>query len=101
MLREITALLKKDILLEWRMRYAIGGILLYVASGMVKKKEVKEVMGMHKFHIALMGYTAVMVPVSGFMTAVVSAIVIYVIAYRWLQRKSNTSVVEEHREMAA
>lgn len=32
MLREITTLLKKDILLEWRMRYAIGGILLYVVA---------------------------------------------------------------------
>lgn len=32
MLREITLLIKKDLLLEWRMRYAIGGILLYVVA---------------------------------------------------------------------
>jgi MFS superfamily sulfate permease-like transporter len=61
----------------------IGGILLYVASGMVKKPEVKEVMGMNKFHIFLMLYTALMVPLTGFMTAVVTAILIYAIGYRW------------------
>jgi len=32
MLKSIATLLKKDILLEWRQRYAINGILLYVAS---------------------------------------------------------------------
>lgn len=78
----------------------IGGILLYVASGMVKAKEVKEVMGMSKFHIALMIYTAVMVPVFGFMTAVVSAIVIYAVAYRWVDKKQAV-MVEEQQEMAA
>ena len=30
--REIIELLKKDLLLEWRQKYAIGGILLYVIS---------------------------------------------------------------------
>lgn len=64
----------------------IGGILLYVASGMVKMKEVKEILKMNRFHILLMGYTAAMVPLSGFMTAVVSAILMYVIGYRWFDR---------------
>lgn len=32
MIQEIIRLLKKDFLLEWRMRYAIGGILLYVVA---------------------------------------------------------------------
>ncbi len=32
MIREIMLLVKKDLLLEWRMRYAIGGILLYVVA---------------------------------------------------------------------
>ncbi len=32
MLTSIATLLKKDILLEWRQRYALNGILLYVAS---------------------------------------------------------------------
>lgn len=31
-LREIIALIQKDLLLEWRQKYAIGGILLYVVS---------------------------------------------------------------------
>ncbi|HEY0678781.1 MAG TPA: SulP family inorganic anion transporter [Chitinophagaceae bacterium] len=79
----------------------IGGILLYVASGMVKSREVKEVMGMNKFHIALMAYTAIMVPVSGFMTAVVTAIAIYAIGYRWFDKKIPATVVEEHQEVAA
>lgn len=79
----------------------IGGILLYVASGMVKGKEVKEVMGMKKFHIALMAYTAVMVPVFGFMTAVVSAIIIYAVAYRWVDKKKDSKVLEEQQELAA
>jgi len=52
-------------------------------AGMVKKGEVKEVLGMNKFHIFLMVYTGLMVPLTGFMTAVVSAILIYVIGYRW------------------
>lgn len=78
----------------------IGGILLYVATGMVKAKEVREVMRMSKFHIALMIYTAGMVPAFGFMTAVVSAIVIYAIAYRWVDKKA-TVMVDEKQELAA
>ena len=79
----------------------IGGILLYVASGMVKSKEIKEVLGLKsKFHIALMLYTAAMVPLFGFMAAVVSAIVIYAIAYRWVDKK-KADVVEEEQHLAA
>jgi MFS superfamily sulfate permease-like transporter len=59
----------------------IGGILLYVASGMVKSKEIKEVLELNnKFHLFLMIYTAAMVPLTGFLTAVLSALVIYIIA---------------------
>ena len=58
----------------------IGGILLYVATGMVKVKEIKEVLAMKStFHLGLMAYTAIMVPVAGFLTAVLSAIVIYAV----------------------
>ena len=77
----------------------IGGILLYVASGMVKVREIKEVLGMNRFHIALMIYTAAMVPLFGFMAAVVSAIVIYAIAYRWLKKEKAVSMSEQ--ELAA
>jgi MFS superfamily sulfate permease-like transporter len=78
----------------------IGGILLYVATGMVKVREIKEVLTMKKFHWALMIYTAAMVPAFGFMIAVVSAIIIYAIAYRWVD-KDKSKVIEERQEMAA
>ncbi len=55
----------------------IGGILMYVAHGMVKRSEVKGILSSTKLHIALMLYTAIMVPLVGFMWAVVSAILIY------------------------
>ncbi|WP_205508466.1 SulP family inorganic anion transporter [Longitalea arenae] len=56
----------------------IGGILFYVANGMVKRKEVREVIGSRNpYHIGLMIYTAAAVPLWGFMPAVLSAIVIF------------------------
>ena len=59
----------------------IGGILLYVASGMVKWKEIEEVLAMKsRFHFWLMIYTAVMVPLTGFLTAVLTAIGIFAVA---------------------
>ena len=68
----------------------IGGILLYVATGMVKVQEIKEVLAMNnKFHLFLMIYTAVMVPVSGFLPAVLSAVVIF--AIEQLIHAKNTS----------
>lgn len=77
----------------------IAGILLYVASGMVKSNEVKEVMDSDRFHILLMIYTAIMVPVTGFMTAVVSAIIIYAIAYRFLDKKHEADIEEQSKEL--
>jgi sulfate permease, SulP family len=67
----------------------IGGILLYVAVGMVKVREVREVLNSSKLHITLMVYTAVMVPAIGFMWAVVSAILIYAALYVLLSRFSK------------
>jgi SulP family sulfate permease len=73
----------------------IGGILLYVASGMVKAGEVREVLGMKSvFHTGLMIYTAIMVPVSGFMTAVLSAIVIFVVSEFFARRNGKTLMPE-------
>jgi SulP family sulfate permease len=58
----------------------IGGVLLYVANGMVKSKEIKGVMAeKNGFHIFLMVFTAAMVPFFGFMPAVLSAIGLYVL----------------------
>jgi MFS superfamily sulfate permease-like transporter len=70
----------------------IGGILMYVAHGMVKRNEVKGILGSTGFHIALMLYTAVMVPIVGFMWAVVSAIILFAILNRWFGDKQKTQV---------
>ncbi len=55
----------------------IGGILMYVATNMVKPAEVTEVIHMGRGHIALMVYTAVMVIATDFLTGVLSALVIF------------------------
>ena len=78
----------------------IGGILLYVASGMVKAKEIREVLSTSKYHIVLMCYTAAMVPLAGFMMAVVSAIVIYILTYRFFDRKKDVPVDADASVMA-
>jgi SulP family sulfate permease len=67
----------------------IGGILLYVANGMVKRREIKEVLDLkNPYHILLMTYTAVAVPLWGFMPAVLSAILIYVgmVMLGWIKK---------------
>jgi MFS superfamily sulfate permease-like transporter len=64
----------------------IGGILMYVAFNMVKGGEVKQVLAHNNFHIGLMVYTAVAVIVTDFLTGVLSAIVIYALLYRFLDR---------------
>jgi SulP family sulfate permease len=56
----------------------IGGILMYIASGMVKTHEIKEVLSFkNPYHTGLMIYTAAMVPMFGFMTGVLTALIIY------------------------
>jgi SulP family sulfate permease len=56
----------------------IGGILMYIASGMVKSHEIKEVLSFkNPYHTGLMIYTAAMVPMFGFMTGVLTALIIY------------------------
>lgn len=65
----------------------IGGILLYVASAMVKKTEVQQVYAHNRFHIALMLYTALMVIVSDFLTGVLSAIILYAVLRKFLDKE--------------
>lgn len=57
----------------------IGGILLWVASNMIKPSEIKEVKATGKFEMAMLLYTAIMVPVTDFLTGVLSALIIYFI----------------------
>ncbi len=58
----------------------IGGILLWVATNMIKVSEIKNVLKHGKFHSALMIYTAIMVPMTDFLTGVLSALIIYGLA---------------------
>lgn len=55
----------------------IGGILVWVASNMIKPSEIKEIKQAGKFEFSMMIYTAVMVPMADFLTGVLSALVIY------------------------
>ena len=58
---------------------SIGGIMLYVASNMVKPAEVSLVLAEGKLETAFLGYTAVMVLLTDFLTGVASALVLYAI----------------------
>lgn len=74
----------------------IAGILLWVATNMVKKAEILEVWrGESRFHTGLMVYTAVMVPMTDFMTAVLSALGIYVVFGRFFEKKKEPAAPAE------
>jgi SulP family sulfate permease len=64
----------------------IGGILVFVAVNMVKPAEIRQVWGHGGFHIAMMIYTAVMVPMTDFLIGVLSALVLYGLLYRFFDR---------------
>src|SRR5262245_33466793 len=69
----------------------IGGILLYVATAMVKPAEIREVLAQHRLQVVLMGYTAVAVVLTDFLTGVLSALVIWGIANRIAARRARAS----------
>jgi sulfate permease, SulP family len=72
----------------------IGGILLYVATGMVKVGEIKEVLAMkNNFHLFLMVYTAIMVPAAGFLTAVLTAVVLFGVSELFFAKKDGETSV--------
>jgi MFS superfamily sulfate permease-like transporter len=64
----------------------IGGILLYVAIGMVKWQEVEEVLSQPRFHVFLMAWTAVAVAATDFLKGVMSALVLWLLLRRWMDR---------------
>jgi MFS superfamily sulfate permease-like transporter len=78
----------------------IGGILLYVAVSMVKPAEVKEVLASNRFQIFLMGYTAIMVAVTDFLTGVISALAIWIVLGRWLDTRQRDKVSPQEKEPA-
>lgn len=74
---------------------AIGGILLFVATGMVKPAEVKQVFAHNRMHVGLMVYTAAMVVLTDFLTGVLSAIVIYAILWRFVERRTSEPLAQQ------
>ncbi len=64
----------------------IGGILMFVAFNMVKPAEVREVWRHNGFHAGMMVYTAVMVAVTDFLVGVLSALILYGLLHRFLDR---------------
>lgn len=64
----------------------IGGILLWVASNMVKPTEIREVAAEGRFETGMMIYTAIMVPATDFLTGVLSALVLYYVLRRVARR---------------
>jgi SulP family sulfate permease len=68
----------------------IGGILVWVASNMIKPSEIKEIKHSGKFEFSMMVYTAIMVPVTDFLTGVLSALIIYFVvkyAFKRMEKK--------------
>lgn len=70
----------------------IGGILVWVASNMIKVKEIKEIKHLSKFEFSMMLYTAVMVPLTDFLTGVLSALIIYFVVNKFFIKKSKKSI---------
>lgn len=69
----------------------IGGILVWVASNMIKPSEIKEIKHLGKFDVSMMIYTAVMVPLTDFLTGVLSALIIYFIVHKLFRRKKKAA----------
>jgi len=67
----------------------IGGILVWVASNMIKPSEIKEVKEHGKFELAMLVFTAVMVPLTDFLTGVLSALIIYFVVKYMFKKKKN------------
>jgi MFS superfamily sulfate permease-like transporter len=80
--------------LEYVPMACIAGILLWVATNMVKPKEIKEIWNHNKFHASLMVYTAVMVPMTDFLTGVLSALIIYAVLVKFLDKPAANASVD-------
>jgi len=74
----------------------IGGILLWVATNMVKPAEIREVLRHNRFHAALMIYTAVMVPLTDFLNGVLSALILYAVLFKFCDTPTAASDTSVH-----
>ncbi|MGC3943049.1 MAG: SulP family inorganic anion transporter [Chryseolinea sp.] len=81
----------------------IGGILLWVASNMIKVGEIKSVKKTGSFEFTMLVYTAVMVPLTDFLTGVLSALIIYYIMRRifpkWAIANASTDGHEQPSQL--
>jgi SulP family sulfate permease len=68
----------------------IGGILVWVASNMIKPAEILEIRRQGKFEFSIMIYTAAMVLLTDFMTGVMSAMIIYFIVKSAFARRNRS-----------
>ena len=64
----------------------IGGILVWVASNMIKPSEITEVRHSGRFEALMMVYTAVMVPMTDFLTGVLSALILYAVVRLFVRK---------------
>jgi SulP family sulfate permease len=69
----------------------IGGILVWVASNMIKPHEIIEVKKDGKFEFSVLVYTAIMVPLTDFLTGVLSALIIYFVVKNVFKRKQKVT----------
>jgi MFS superfamily sulfate permease-like transporter len=67
----------------------IAGILIYIAAGMVRKREIEEIIQMNNYHVTLMMYTLIAVPLLGFMIGVASALIIYAIMFLLFEKNKR------------
>ncbi|MEK7484319.1 MAG: SulP family inorganic anion transporter [Planctomycetota bacterium] len=82
----------------------IGGILLWVASNMINPNEIRHVFQNGKYDAFLMTYTAVMVPLTDFLTGVLSALAIYAIGNYFTQSpapESRPSVDDSSKDITS
>ncbi|MCS6902625.1 MAG: hypothetical protein NZX77_23050, partial [Polyangiaceae bacterium] len=66
----------------------IGGILLWVAANMIKPAEIREVRRTGAWETFMLVYTAVMVPLTDFLTGVLSALVLYALGSRFARKST-------------
>ena len=77
-----------------------GGILVLVASNMIKPSETEEIRHAGEFEFAMMLYTAVMVTMTDFLTLVLSALVIYYVVkyvFKRIEKKKTGHLQLEFR----
>jgi SulP family sulfate permease len=72
----------------------IGGILVWVATNMIKIEEIKEIKNKGKFEFSMLLYTAVMVPMTDFLTGVLSALIIYFVVKYAFKKFNGKATVE-------